>query len=309
LRGGVTRRRGASGGILAYSELLRRLEAGELFSPGSWRTEQLRGAAYELRLASDLMFIRGPGGKSTKYGVGDRHPDPVILDEGEVALVSSVERCRFPSDVAANITVKWDLARKGLLVLTGGFVNPRFGLTNIDGHWVPKDDERLHFLVVNLGSDPQALIPNETRLASVQFLSMIGDPDEQVAPSTQGLIAREYTADAPVSALAIFRELRRQRKRLDRLTASYEKLEHGFQPLLTFGLYILSVTFLGVILAGMFQLASEQKAAQFAKLFAGHWPFTIVVIFIILAITIIGKAFLDLLTRIVTRVTGSRVRK
>jgi deoxycytidine triphosphate deaminase len=234
-----------TGGVLAYSELLRRLEAGELFSPGTWRPEQLRGAAYEVRLASDLMFIRGSGGESTKYGSGEYHPDPIILNEGEVALVSSVERCRFPGDLAANISIKWDLARKGLLVLTGGFVNPRFGLTRIDDRWEPKDDERLHFLVVNLGSEPQALVPGETRLASVQFLSMIGSPGEQVAPSTQAVIAREYAADAPVAALAVFHELRRQRRRLDRLNASYEKLEHGFQPLLTFGLYILAVTFLG----------------------------------------------------------------
>ena len=246
------------------------------------------------------MFIRGPAGESTKYDLGQHHPDPIILNEGEVALVSTVEQCRFPSDVAASIATKWDMARKGLLVLTGGFINPRFGLTQVDGRWIPKDNERLHFLVVNLGAEPQALIPNETRLASVQFLSMIGDPDELVAPSTQAVIAREYPADAPVAALAVFRELRRQRSRLDQLNTSYERLEHGFQPLLTFGLYILAITFLGVILNGMFQLASEQRAKQFASMFAGHWPFTIVVTAIVIAIAVVVKALLDFLSRVLT---------
>lgn len=298
-----------SGGILAYSELLRRLEAGEIFAPGTWRAEQLRGAAYEVRLASDLMFVRGRGGVSTKYGPGEHHPDAIILNEGEVALVSSAERCRFPGDVAANISTKWDLARKGLLVLTGGFVNPRFGLQYAGEQWVPKEDERLHFLVVNLGAEPQSLTPNDTRLASVQFVSMVGDPGTETAPSTQQIIAEDYLPDAPVAALAVFRELRRQRKRLDRLTSSYDKLEHGFQPVLTFGIYLLAVTFLGVILNSVLQLASEQRVREVADLFAGHWVFAGIVAILIICLTILGKRFLDLAMFIVSTRMGNRANR
>jgi len=297
-----------AGGILAYSELLHRLQQGEIFSPDSWRVQQLRGAAYEVRLASDLMFVRGRGGESIKFGPGEHHSDPIILNEGEVALVSSAEKCRFPSDLAAFISTKWDLSRRGLLVLTGGFVNPRFGLKNVDGQWVPKEDERLHFLLVNLGSEPQSLTPEETRLASVQFSLMVGDPGSEVAQSTQSIITDDYSPDAPVTALAVFRELRRQRRRLDRLTSSFDKLEHGFQPLLTFGIYLLAITFLGVVLSNGLQLASQEHVRQMATLFGGHWQFTAIVIAAIIGITVIGKRVLDLMVALVST-SGNTSRK
>jgi hypothetical protein len=44
-------------------------------------------------------------------------------------------------------------------------------------------------------------------------------------------------------------------------------------------------------------------------MFVGHWPFTIIVALIIIAITVIGKSLLDLLIAIITRATSLAGRR
>lgn len=288
------------GGILARSAILELLQAGHIFSPGTWVEGQLQNAAYEVRIASDLMFIPGPDGEHVKYNVGEHHPDAIILKEGEVALVSTSERFRLPGDISAYIGTKWSLARRGLLVLTGSFVNPRFGLRLTEGNWVPKDDERLHFLIANLGSEPQAILPESTSLASLQFHRVVGDPGMMVTSSTQNLIADDYEANSPASALSLFPELRRQRKAIEELKVSVEKVENGFAPLVTFGVYLLSVTFLGVILNSLLQFATDHRVATLAREVPHNLGFTIIAVTGIVCIAVIIKKFMDGLVAVIT---------
>jgi deoxycytidine triphosphate deaminase len=299
------------GGILARSAILERLETGEIFAPDTWTESQLGNAAYEVRLAGDLMFIPGPTGEHVKYNVGEYHPDAIILKEGEVALVSTVERFRLPADIGAYIGTKWSLVRRGLLVLTGSFVNPRFGLQLVGNSWEPKPDERLHFLIVNLGSEPQAISPGITSLVSLQFHRVLGDPGTDATPSTQRLIADDYEPNAPAAALSLFPELKRQREAIEELRVGVEKIENGFSPLITFGVYLLAVTFLGVVLNSSLQLATDHRVAALARDIPHNWPFTLVAVSAIAGIALVIKKIVDALVAVLTAATtafGNRRR-
>lgn len=300
-------RQEASGGILGRAEILKRLLAGQIFAPGTWAEGQLKNAAYEVRIANDLMFIPGPDGKHVKYGVGQQHIEAIILKEGEVALVSTAERFRLPEDVAAYVGTKWSLARRGLLVLTGDFVNPRFGLHLVGDDWEPADDERLHFLIVNLGSEPQALKPRSDSVVSLQFHKVLGDPGLIETGSTQRLISENYEASAPASALSLFPELNRQHEEIKELKeeikglkVEVERVENGFGPLVTFGVYLLAITFLGVILNSSIQLASDKRVVNLANEIPHGWAFAFIVIMGMICGTVVIKALIDALVKLTT---------
>ncbi|WP_371872277.1 dCTP deaminase domain-containing protein [Phytohabitans houttuyneae] len=280
-------------GLLGKSEILKRLEADQIIRHGTWDRSQLKGAGYDVRMASDLLFITDPDGEPVKYAVGEHRIDPVILQPSSVALVSTKERFAFPSDIGAHVSVKWSWARKGVLVLTGGFVNPGFGFEWIGSRLEKSPDERLHFLIVNVGSEPQTLIPGITALASLQFATIVGESGNFPADSTQELISTKYAADAPNRALSLFPQLVEQNERLNRLSHRLERVEHGTAPLVTFGVYLLAVTFLGVLLNAGITFASDERVVKLSEEIPRTWPFALVAICAMGTVALIVKKILD----------------
>lgn len=281
-------------GLLGGSAILARLNAGEIFVPGTWETSQVRGAGYDIRMATDLLFITNSDGVPLKYEVGNHRTEPVILEPSGVAMVSTTERFRLPQDLGAHVSVKWSLSRVGVLVLTGGFINPGFGYKKIAGKLEPSPDERLHFLIVNLGSEPHVLIPRSTSLASLQFVTIIGSAENKVADSLQSEIIAE-DANAPAKALSLFPQFSSQKELLDRLDERLSRVENGTQPLVTFGIYLVAITFLGVILNATLGLASDSSVTRLARALPHNPSFTVIVVTLLIFLTVVSKRILDVL--------------
>jgi deoxycytidine triphosphate deaminase len=298
---GAIPRQTSPGGLLAASEIRARLHDGKIFRENTWADDQVRGASYDVRIATDLMFVPDGKGGHTKVALGGTRKDPIVLAAGEVALVSTAERCCFPIDLGTHVSVKWDLARRGLLVLTGGFVNPGFGFRRDGEVWVPEDDERLHFLVVNVGSQPQALTPLETAIASLQFETLVGDPGVQPAGSTHVLIANTYKADTPSEFLALFPELARQRDTIDELARDVSRLEHGFQPVIMFGVYLFLVTLLGVVLSFSLQWINDSRVERFTDSLPTNWLFIVLAVVAIAASALVALRLIEFVGDIVTK--------
>jgi hypothetical protein len=252
-------------------------------------------------MASDLLFVTRPDGTPVKYDVGDHQRDPIILEPSCVALVSTAERFTLPQDLGAHVSVKWSLARLGILVLTGGFVNPGFGYTEVDGKWQAVPDERLHFLVANLGNEPQVLIPDSTILASLQFVTIVGAAGNRPVASTQRLISSAYGPDAPLKALSLFPQFAAQREDLGNLDERMDRVERGALPLVTFGVYLLAVTFLGVILNASLSLVSDARVSRLAHAVPRDWPFALLGVTFLVCVTVMFKKILDVVTEVVRR--------
>jgi deoxycytidine triphosphate deaminase len=162
-------------GLLGAIEIERRLAAETIFRPDTWVNANLRGAAYDLRAARD--GLNDPGG--VRYPPGEERPEATLrLNQGDAALLSSVERFCLPWDVAGLMGVKFNLARRGVLMLTGVSVDPGYGLEfEGAGRWVAKADQRVHFLVTNVGNRPVDIELGTQAVASIQF-AYVTEPDD-----------------------------------------------------------------------------------------------------------------------------------
>ncbi|WP_371788341.1 dCTP deaminase domain-containing protein [Streptomyces griseoaurantiacus] len=154
VRGNSRRQRG-TGTLLSQQDLLAELTRSErIFRAGTWKPEQLLGAGYSVRLSDDLLVIPDSPGDSRYTAVkGENVVPEFTLAPGDTALISTIERFSLDFDITATIGDRFGLAAKGLLVLHGSSVHPGYGRAEDpeDGTWHPKDDERLYFIVANVG--------------------------------------------------------------------------------------------------------------------------------------------------------------
>src|SRR6266849_2012023 len=171
-----------SGSILSYEEIKIRLLNEEIFRPGSWDIENIRSTAYDLRMADDLLVVPDPPEFLTgrRYHRGDRRTKEVILCPGDVAFVSTVERLCMPWNLSGTLGPKFSLTARGILILTGIFVDPGSGLTcTADGIWVAKEDQRLHFFLANVGPEAVVFSPGKQIIAAIQFSKFEETPHKQ----------------------------------------------------------------------------------------------------------------------------------
>src|SRR4051812_28002144 len=76
--------------------------------------KQLRPAAYDLRVATDgLVTPEGETYKPAFLPDGRRYDGGIALMPGDTAEFSSREQFDMPPNVAGNISIKTDLARRG----------------------------------------------------------------------------------------------------------------------------------------------------------------------------------------------------
>jgi deoxycytidine triphosphate deaminase len=270
----------AAGRILDRADILARLKKNQIFRAQSWSEACLRSAAYDLRMATDFMVVPDrPTYPAGRFYARETHRErAVVLMPGDVAFVSTVEKCCVPWDITGTIGAKFSLTARGLLILTGMFVDPGYGLvTDPEKEWIAADDQRLHFLIANVGSSDVVLKPGEEKIASIQFAST-STPKELQQVRSKGLSAIEEQHLNPETAtaagLVFFRNVAELKTAVDANTdknAEFERrlsgVEAGSNQVVMFGVFLLCFTFLGILFQEMLNIAgSEGLTRQFGLL-------------------------------------------
>ncbi len=310
------------GHILDSDEILERLHQGEIFLEGSWSSSCLRAASYDLRMSEDLLVV--PGGEKYPtgrfYKRGERRLTDVILHPGDVAFVSTTEKICMPWDINGSVGHKFSLASRGLIILTGMFIDPGFGLQKeTDGTWVAAADERLHFLIANVGSTEVSLKPGQERIASIQFTEINEVKNKNAVKSTGfSIIEQEYLTDQGThgAGLVFFRnmaDLKNEFEDLKKTVQGFKQrllaIESGSNQIVMFGLYLVCVTFIGIALAATLSIIQNHEISSrlntIISVINTNWRGATVFFFAIIGIIWIGwklfSGILQLSTILITR--------
>jgi deoxycytidine triphosphate deaminase len=261
---------------------LERLKNGEIFRQGTWDPDCINSTTYDLRMAEDEMVFSSPDGTFKRYDRGHPRYSEVILNPGDVAFISTRERICIPWDLAGSIGPKFSLTAQGVLVITGLFIEPGAGLYyNPELGWEAKQDERLHFLLVNVGPESVRLAPNTGRIAAIRFEEVTepaekrpvqGAEYEQLVQnifdratqsgSGAGLVFFRNMANV-LSVVSNVKQLETRvedlRQRLDKQDIRVSGIQSGSQQILVFGVFLVCVTILGVSIAAMFAIIANLR--------------------------------------------------
>jgi deoxycytidine triphosphate deaminase len=209
---------------------------------GTWKEENLRGAAYDLRIARDYLVL--PEGRRYWQGGPDGYEQrqkPFWLMPGEVSFVSTVEELRMPANLVANVAVKFRNSLNGILVMGGFLVDPGYR-------------GRLHFQLANIGRDPFLIVPEQTSVAALQFLRVEGDTDldNHPPPDSERLLKAMFNAsvkDEQLDPLAFFtlrKRVKKVERKLNKGVADIALTRRNMNALVVFGLIVI----FAAILAG-----------------------------------------------------------
>ena len=256
-------------GLLNREQIFGRLKEGEIFLPGTWRDEQVRLAGYDLRVSSEVRAFNGE-----VYEPGSDYGEVMVLDKGDSAYVLSQERFCMPWDLAANLGVRFRFARLGLSVMTGLLVDPGYGSSagKSTTHGIP-----LHFFLINVGTGRIQINLGERgdAVLSIQFLETAPLKERRPTPEP-GLIK-------PESSFGTLQGIRTVENRLEE---EAEKVELEFQKLrgeitglrdvvggtssameniVVFGVFLLSVSLIGVTTTIIFQMLASDQLADIVK--------------------------------------------
>jgi deoxycytidine triphosphate deaminase len=247
------------GAVLGDTELRKRLDKKEIFCDRTWVPENLRSAGYDLRIADDFLIVPDadyPGGR--RYERGVKCKDSVVMRPGDVAFVSTMEKMCIPWDLAGNIGIRFGFAHKGVLILTGLLVDPGFGLKKNGDKWVPKEDERLHFLLANVGAK-EFVFKAGDHIAQIQFFQVIGEVKKLEVPSTLELEQEFFSnAQSRLGPLSFFRNLAALEQRFSQFDTRFEAVESGTRQVVMFGIYLLGASVLVAAFAAFLSLISSQ---------------------------------------------------
>lgn len=260
----------AAKSVLARSEIKKRLDKGQIFVEGSWDEDCLRGASYDLRAAPDYLIA--PDGQrywpGSATGFTERRA-PIVLEPGDVAFVSSVERVCMPFQLAGNVAIKFRLGRRGLFVMGGLLVDPGYGLEFDGKNWVPRNEcgERLHFQLANIGKKEIEIVPGETSFAAIQLMHIDGEsrlhldePHREKVPDSGAMLDSMFShgLDEPLEPLAFFsgvRDLREEVAKLRQASRTHEEklalTNRSTDQLVVFGVVLIAITLFTVAVAAM----------------------------------------------------------
>jgi dCTP deaminase len=172
-------------GVLGRSELIKRIQAGDLVIAPILSEEQLGAASIDLRMGNVVLMVRARGSSHVDPAIwkaqahsGSSHENevyrqqkherfevpfkrPVLLHPGALALVPTLEWLKLPTDLMGTITARSTWAREGLSIATANLIEPRYeGIATLE--------------LANLGQIPLALYPG-LRLAQITFASVHGE--------------------------------------------------------------------------------------------------------------------------------------
>ncbi|SRR6266487_325620 len=172
-------------GVLGRSELIARLQSGELILSPILSADQIGAASIDLHMGNVVLMVRARGAshvdpselkKTAQHGTAydieigrqqkhERYEIPFktkfLLHPGSLALVPTLEWIRLPGDVLGTVTARSTWAREGLSIATATLIEPRYhGIVTLE--------------LSNLGQIPIALYPG-LRLAQIAFVGVDGD--------------------------------------------------------------------------------------------------------------------------------------
>lgn len=246
--------------LLSDKTLRDLLDNDSLFQPHTWSEDNLRAAKYDLRLGGDLL-IRPDGVFVSRQEPGTGKP--FVLEPGQTALISTMERLIVPLDLAGVIGPRLGTSDTGLYIFGGMLVDPGFGYV-----W---DEEReewqsegrpLVFHVANLGQKPVPMVPKFQRVASLSFMTVDSPyewenfPKHLQTTSADVLISEvEKEHDTRPSALGFVAELEKLHEKVD-------KFDVGARQLNLFGTIVVAATLIGAIVSVLFGFSAKGGASE-----------------------------------------------
>lgn len=251
-------------------EALREDDESHILLKGTWSEAQIKGAAYDLRLAGNLLvYPKSPGSSEVVSVKADAEPrSRITLDPGDTALVSTMERFCMDFDVSALLGPKFGWAAQGLLVLHGMIAHPGYGREIVNDTWVPKKDERLYFILVNVGPDKVAIKKGDAIL-SAQFFRVQRAKSPRAIDNFgfDHLTERLFGSGGDSGGLAYFRDVRDLRAEVadlrdgvSDLDKTVERVRSVTDNVVVFGVYLVSATILGVVLVTLINLIESAPA-------------------------------------------------
>lgn len=242
------------GGVLSALEIVRLHEADpEFIEP--FHKHYLRDASYEVRLARDVLVL--PDGSYVKQGSKNALREPLVLQSGDSAYISTTERLRMPAFIAGTVTLRSAYANQGLLLLSGALIAPRYG-EKAKAESLPAvadtaeaRDRRLHFFVVNLGSQPIVLEPEGTPFAAVQFLTVAGELRKDPGAARRG-------PRRPLTTLGFIEKLKDVTRSCEELEKAAKRDHDLLHNLIIVGYFVLGTAILSASLGSILTLTREE---------------------------------------------------
>ncbi|GGK97258.1 dCTP deaminase domain-containing protein [Streptomyces flaveus] len=279
------------GCLLSQQDLLTELQGSErIFRSTSWKPEQLLGAGYSVRLGDDLLVIPDNPGESKYTAIKGNNVMPEFtLAPGDTALISTIEKFSLDFDVTATIGDRFGLAAKGLLILHGSTVHPGYGreIDPENGSWRLKADERLYFIVANVGPKNITMRKGDS-IAYLQFFDIERAPETPVANVGFDHLstlfgAGQHTEDGGLSYFRNVKDLRAEveseRQRIDSGLAdmgrtveanhaemrslvtdaqtAVDRVTNTSNMIVVFGVFLIATTLLGVVLVMLGDLVDK----------------------------------------------------
>lgn len=238
-------------GVLSADEILAMCRSGNPLIT-DYATENFVGAKYDLRMSRTGMVLPD---RKIIHPTSDPYVEDILLDSGQTIFVSTKERLRLPLDLVGNMSIKGELARKGVLSLTGLIVDPGYEKGD-------SADGRLHFRLANLGSRPIVLRPGETKIASIQFVRLSKVAEALPESSLPDVWANEENL---VEGLGFIADLRRVQAQTTELSLNFERQKRSVNLVIFGGILVILVTLLGVSISGLLSLGADSGIVRAAK--------------------------------------------
>lgn len=223
--------------ILGHNEIHNRLAKGEIFGRDTWDSRCIKEASYALRVAPDGQILEGE-----TYGPNIRCIEgSITIKPGQIAVLSTQERINMPVDLVGSIGIRFEYACRGLIGFMGIQVDPLYGQN--------QNDERLYIRVANVSND-DIIIPRGAEVFTVEFHTIIGSvPPRPVSRESMWSRIRNIldTLCTPNSSNASQIQAGLTNVR-ERLNSDIKGVRDYLQPLVMFGIFLISVTILGVAL-------------------------------------------------------------
>lgn len=232
------------GGVLSDAAIKRLVDGGELIVGGTFTESALAPASYEPRVARAGMIA--PDGRP--FPPDSRGPAKVVLQSGDAAMFSTVERFRMPANVAGNISVKNLLATDGLMLLSGMLIDPGYGEQSPDG----KPGCCLFLHVANIGREQIVIRPELEPIARVQFLYVVGG----IHPHREQIKSSKWE-DQEKASLGFLTELKEVKDEVKALQARSENMVSQVHYVVVGGAIVLAVTLIGVVLAFVLAIVTK----------------------------------------------------
>ena len=206
--------------------------------------------SYALRVAKDGLLVDGKFHDPGK----DYDGDYIKLEPGKIAILSTEERLIMPEDLVGKLGIRLKYAHQGLTGLMGIQVDPLYGHE--------RNGEPLYIRVANFGNETIQLSPGDD-VFTFELHELKGTFSRRNKLSTWDRMkdGLRYQSNASWSYVTRVE---------DNLSAQTQNLKDFVQPLVMFGVFLVSVTILGVALAILIRVPEPSVVEDSSWLTAGE---------------------------------------